>query len=66
MGLIDPREPGMGLYLITDRKNTGDRDLAAVVEAALEGGARFIQLREKDLGGRELLELARRLRTLTA
>lgn len=66
MGLVDPTQPGMGLYLITDRKNAGGRDLAEVVEAALEGGARFIQLREKDLGGRDLLGLARRLKPLTA
>jgi thiamine-phosphate pyrophosphorylase len=59
------------LYVITDRKATGGRDLIEVVAAALEGarGAGHhvaVQLREKDLGGRALLELARALRAVTA
>lgn len=36
------------------------------MERALSGGVRAVQLREKDLGGRELLELARKLRALTS
>ncbi len=36
-----------------------------VVEAALEGGVRAVQLREKDLSGRDLYLLARDLRDLT-
>jgi thiamine-phosphate pyrophosphorylase len=35
------------------------------IEEALEGGVKAVQLREKDLGVRELLELARQLRGLT-
>ncbi len=53
------------LYLITDRRRTGGRPLLQVLEAALEGGVRMIQLREKDLSGRELLDLAAALRRLT-
>jgi len=54
------------LYLITDRKGCGGRDLGAVVEEALKGGIRAVQLREKDLSSRDLYELARALRELTA
>ena len=46
------------LYLVTDRKTTGGRELTWVLEQALEGGVRAVQLREKDLGGAALLELA--------
>lgn len=54
------------LYLITDRHQTAGRNLLAVVEVALEGGVRAVQLREKDLPPRELLELARAMRDLTS
>ncbi len=52
------------LYLVTDRHATAGRDLPWVLEEALEGGVRAVQLREKDLGGRELLELARVVKRL--
>jgi thiamine-phosphate pyrophosphorylase len=59
---------------VTDRQATGGRPLAAVVEAALRGIAGSglapeevaVQLREKDLSGRALTELARTLRDKTA
>ena len=53
------------LYLVTDRRATAGRPLADVVRAALAGvpaearGAVAVQLREKDLDGRALFELAR-------
>jgi len=50
-----------GLYVVTDRTQTQGRPLEAVVEAALQGGAKAIQLREKDLSARALYELAERL-----
>ena len=53
------------LYFVTDRKQTADRPLVDVVHAALDGGVRAVQLREKDLEGRELYELAEQLRALT-
>jgi len=53
------------LYLITDRNQTGTRPLLETVEAALKGGVRGVQLREKDLSSRELYELAYNLRNLT-
>jgi thiamine-phosphate pyrophosphorylase len=48
------------LYLVTDRNQTGGRDLLWVLEQALDGGIKAIQLREKDLTGRELFLLAER------
>jgi thiamine-phosphate pyrophosphorylase len=59
------------LYLITDRAATGGRALVDVVTAAMAGargrGADVaVQLREKDLGGRALYDLARALRPVTA
>lgn len=54
------------LYLITDRHQTGGRPLLEVVEAALSGGVRAVQLREKDLPVPELYELAWELRALTS
>lgn len=52
------------LYLITDRKQT-KLPLPEAVRLALEGGVKAIQLREKDLPVRDLLQLARELRILT-
>lgn len=54
------------LYLITDRRQAPGGDLLAAVGRALAGGVRAVQLREKDLGGRELYELARAMRALTS
>jgi len=56
---------GDNLYVVTDRHLTGGRALRLVVEAALRGGARAIQLREKDLPPRELYPLALEIRHLT-
>lgn len=53
------------LYLISDRHQTGGRPLVSVVRQALEGGARALQLREKDLSGRELFVMAAELRRIT-
>ncbi len=50
------------LYLVTDRTRTKGRDLIEVVDAALRGGVDAVQLREKDLSARELVELGLRLR----
>ena len=41
------------LYFVTDRKQTNGRPLVDVVHAALDGGVRAVQLREKDLEGGE-------------
>jgi thiamine-phosphate pyrophosphorylase len=52
------------LYLVTDRNQTGGRDLLRVLEQALDGGVRAVQLREKDLSGRDLFLLAERCQKL--
>jgi thiamine-phosphate pyrophosphorylase len=54
------------LCLVTDRMQTGGRDLLAVVGQCLGAGLPAVQLREKDLGAVEVLALARELRRLTA
>lgn len=54
------------LLLITDRRVSPDRALHDVVAAACGAGLRAVQLRERDLGGRELLDLARQLRDATS
>jgi thiamine-phosphate pyrophosphorylase len=54
------------LYLITDRKQVAKgHTLYTAVEAALLGGVKAVQLREKDLSTTELLPLATQLRALT-
>jgi len=56
--------PDFELYLVTDRAQAGERGLLWVLESALEGGVRAVQLREKDLGGRDLFLLAERVKSL--
>lgn len=58
------RSSNFDLYLVTDRSRTQERDLLRVLEKALDGGVRAVQLREKDLGGRELFILAEKIKTL--
>lgn len=54
------------LYLITDRKLIPNpQSLIPAVAQALKGGVKAVQLREKDLGTRELLKLAYKMRTVT-
>ena len=50
-----------GLCVVTDRSLTKGRPIEVVVDAALAGGAKAIQLREKDLSTRDLYELVERL-----
>lgn len=54
------------LYLITDRKQVMAGSLLDAVELALQGGIQAVQLREKDLSGRELFELAMEMRRITS
>jgi len=54
------------LYLITDRKLFAAHPLLfSAVEGALRAGVRAVQLREKELPVRELLEMAYNMRELT-
>jgi thiamine-phosphate pyrophosphorylase len=57
--------PDLSLYLITDRHQTLGRDLLIVLEEAIRGGIRAIQLREKDLSAKDLYSLATSVRKLT-
>jgi thiamine-phosphate pyrophosphorylase len=52
------------LYLVTDRTQARGRDLLVVLQQALQGGVRAVQLREKDLSGSELFVLAEKTRKL--
>jgi len=54
-----------GVYLVTDRAQTNGRPLLDVVTAALRGGVGAVQLRERGLETRALLELAIALRQAT-
>ena len=54
------------LYAVTDRKWTGKQTLYEQVEDALEGGATFVQLREKTLDEEHFLEEAKALKKLCA
>jgi thiamine-phosphate pyrophosphorylase len=59
-------KPDFRLYLITDRKLFASVDeMLQAIEKALDGGVRAVQLREKDLGTRELLALAYAMRNVT-
>jgi thiamine-phosphate pyrophosphorylase len=49
------------LYLVTDRHQTGGRPLVPLIEQAVTGGLRAVQLRERDLATRDLLALAQEL-----
>jgi thiamine-phosphate pyrophosphorylase len=49
------------LVLVTDRQQARGRDLAALVAACVEAGLPAVQVREKDLGARDVAELCRRI-----
>lgn len=52
----------LSLCLVTDRRQTRDRDLVEVVAACVQAGLPALQVREKDLGALEQAALCRRLR----
>ena len=53
-----------GLYVILDRQFLGGRDELEVAKQIIEGGARAIQLRDKQSKRRELLVVAQKLKEL--
>lgn len=57
------RRVDYGVYLVTDRSLCHGRELMDVVLQAVSGGAGVVQLREKDAGTREFVELACALKT---
>jgi thiamine-phosphate pyrophosphorylase len=52
------------LYLVTDRHETAGRPLKPLLVEALAAGVRAVQIREKDLGTRDLLALTREVQAL--
>ncbi len=54
----------MTLYYITDRCSLGGDPLLPCVERVLEAGVDLLQIREKDLSGRQLHELVQRVTRL--
>lgn len=53
------------VYVITDREISLGRSEVEVVREAIEGGATCVQLRGKNMSGREMYEIGRELRQLT-
>ncbi len=53
------------LHVLTDRKLSLGRSHVEVARAAIAGGARLIQFREKEMSTRDLVETAQQLRALT-
>jgi len=49
------------LYLLTDRHHTLQRPLVSVISQAIEAGIRMVQIREKDLETRQLIDVAQQL-----
>jgi len=58
-------EEKLKLYLVTDSEILNGRDFYKCIEDALKGGVTTLQLREKNANGKEFLEKAYKLRTLT-
>jgi len=58
-------KPDFRYYLITSRKACAPRPLTEVVQKACEAGVQAVQLREKDLSGKALCELAHQIREVT-
>lgn len=65
MGDGDIKRIPSGLYLITDQYIVKGLSHIQIAEAALSGGVRFIQYREKLLSKRESFNIALELRNLT-
>lgn len=61
MALARAEIADLGFCVILDRNAAGGRDLEAILEAVVDGGGRWVQLREKEWGLRQLLPLAERL-----
>lgn len=54
------------LYPVTCERLSAGRSNLEVLQGVIEGGARIVQLREKEVSSRELYELAVRFREITA
>ncbi|MCR5829663.1 MAG: thiamine phosphate synthase [Lachnospiraceae bacterium] len=65
MGFIDKGKIDYTLYFITDTTYASVDEMVARVDAAIKGGAGIVQLREKDRGTREYIEIATRVHEVT-
>jgi len=68
LGLLrhDKRKRIAGLYIVLDHEALGGRGEMEVARQAISGGAKVIQLRDKQRGKREILAVATELRQLCA
>jgi len=65
--LMDERLNGLNLYLITDRKLFHAQcSFYLALESALQAGVKYIQLREKQLPAKQILDIAYWVRELTS
>ncbi|MCD6386098.1 thiamine phosphate synthase, partial [Candidatus Sumerlaeota bacterium] len=55
-----------GLYVITDRRLAGGCEYLKIVRAVLLGGARIIQLRDKETPFEELVKVGKKIKNLCA
>ena len=55
----------MTLYLVTDSTYHTEESFYKTIEEACQGGVTLVQLREKNCGGREYLEKARKVKAIT-
>lgn len=55
-----------GIYLVTSQDFSGGRSTPEIIRAALGGGIRLIQLREKTMAAADFMALAHQARALTA
>lgn len=53
------------LYLVTDRSFIGSKSIREAVSEAIEGGATFIQIREKDITTREFYRIGLEVKEVT-
>jgi len=65
MGFYDGRTVSGQLYFITDTTYASVDEMIKRVDAAIRGGAAIVQLREKDRGTREYIEIATRVHEIT-
>ena len=62
---INKLKKDLKLYLVTDSNLLKGRDFYNCIEEAMKAGVTMIQLREKEVDGKEFLAKAMKLRELT-
>ena len=65
MQLIVMNQHVNGLYIFTDKKLIPRENFVEIVEQAIRGGARVVQLREKQVNIKEIYELGGKLLEIT-